>query len=147
MPIVTMSCCHACSYTAPATGNTATGHTVRSSAQPVLQWLMDKYQITTSQVNHNILQRDIPYLAACFDNAEFYVDALQLSPGEQIDVQRKESNHLAMIISLKIWKDKNPSQATFRVLLEMLIRLKKEEIVNEVCQYIKVSVCMCAIYL
>ena len=136
MPVVTMSCSHTA---------LATGHTSAQSANAVLQQLMDKYQLTNSQVNHEILQKDVPYLAAWFDNVELYVDAMELSPSEQSDVLMKklDSNHLAMIKCLNIWKRRKLSQATFRALLEMLVKLKKEAIADDICQYIKVSVCVC----
>ncbi len=123
-------------------------HTVGSSAPPVstaLQQLMDKCQLTTSQVNGEIQQEDVPCLAAYFDSVEFYVDMMNLTTSEQSDVRLKkiESNHLAMIECLKIWKRKKLSQATFGVLLEMLVKLKKGEIATQVCQYLKVSVCVC----
>ena len=135
--VATMSC----SYTA-----LATGYTVGSSSHPVsagVQRLMDNYQLTTSQVNREIQQKDIPYLAVSFDNVELYVDAMELSPGEQTDVHRKPHTHIAMIECLRIWKRKKLSQATFWALLEMLVKLKKETIANQICQYIKVSICVC----
>ncbi len=106
---------------------------------------MDKCQLTTTQVNGVIQQKDVSYLALNYDNVELYVDAMELTPGEQSDVRLKkiESNHLAMIECLKIWKSKKPSQATFRALLEMLVKMKKWEIAAQVCQYIKVSACVC----
>ncbi|XP_064391903.1 uncharacterized protein LOC135339643 isoform X3 [Halichondria panicea] len=110
-----------------------------SSAQPTtLQRLMDKHKLTTAQVNSEIQQKDIPLLAGYFDNVGFYIYLMELSPGEQSDVQLKknESNHLAMIECLTIWKRRKPSQATFRALLEMLVKLKKEEIAAKVCQCI-----------
>ena len=110
-----------------------------------LQQLMDKYQLTTLQINREIQQKNIPYLARHFDNVEVYIYLLDLTPGEQSDVRLKktESNHLAMTECLIIWKRKKPSQATFRALLEMLVMLRKEGIAAEVCQCMKVSVCVC----
>ncbi len=105
----------------------------------VLQRLMVKYQI---QVDREIQQIDVPYLAASFDSVEVYVDAMELSSGEQSDVRKMESNHIAMIRCLNIWKSKKLSQATFRALLEMLVQLKKEAIADHVCQYLKVDVCV-----
>ncbi len=130
LPVATMSCSH----TAPATGNT-----VGSSAQQ----LIDKYQLSTAQVDREIQQKDVPYLAAYFDNVEFYVDAMELSPGEQTDVHRKPNTRVAMIECLNIWKRKNLSQATYGALLEMLVKLKKEAIADQICQYIQVSVRSC----
>ncbi len=122
-------------------------YTVGSPAQSVrtaLQQLMDTHHLTTSQVDREIQQEDIPFFAVHFDNVEFYIYLLELTPGEQSDVMLKktESNHLAMTECLTIWRRKKPSQATFRALLEMLARLKKEGIAAEVCQYMKVSVCV-----
>ncbi len=126
-----------CSYTAPATG-----HTVGSSAQ-FFQQLMDKYQLTTAQIDREIQHEDVPILAAYFDDVDHYIDAMELSRSERSDVRLKgvvHSNHLAMIECLKIWKSKKPSQATFRALLDMLVKLKKGAIADQVCQYLKVGV-------
>ncbi|XP_064391884.1 uncharacterized protein LOC135339638 isoform X9 [Halichondria panicea] len=111
-----------------------------SPAQPVstvLQQLLGKCPLTTSQINREIQQKDIPYLAAYFDIVELYVDAMELNPGEQNDVSKKANTHASMIECLKIWKKRKLSQATFRVLLEMLVKLKKEAIADQVCQYLK----------
>ncbi len=121
-------------------------HTVGSSAQPVsavLQGLMDKYQITTSQVDSEIQQKDIPYLALQFGDVNLYVEMMGLTPGGQTDVNGADTNQLAMIKCLKLWTRKNPAQATFRALLEMLVKLKKKEIAMKICQYLKpVSLCV-----
>ncbi len=114
-------------------------HTSGSSAQPATKVLLDKYKLTTSQVDCEIQQKDVPYLAAYFDNVELYVDAMELTPGEQTDVNRKPNTHIAMIECLRLWKAKKPEQATFRTLLEMLVKLRKEEIAVKVCQYLEVS--------
>ncbi len=99
-------------------------HTLGSSAQPatkVLQGILDKYQLTTLQVECEIQQKDVPYLAAYFDNFELYVDAMESTPWEQTDVNRKPNTHIAMIECLRLWKAKKPEQAT---LLEMLVKLR-----------------------
>ncbi len=117
-------------------------HTVGSPAQPVstaLKQLMDNCQLSATQINCEIQQKDIPFLAAYFDIVELYVDVMELSPGEQNDVSKKANTHVAMIECLKIWKKRKLSQATFRVLLEMLVKLKKEAIAAQVCQYLKAS--------
>ncbi|XP_064392120.1 uncharacterized protein LOC135339784 [Halichondria panicea] len=114
-----------------------TRKTQGSSVSTALQQLMDTCPLTTAQVNREVQQEDVSYLAPCFDNVELYVDAMKLTPGEQSDVQLKKSNHLAMIECLKIWRGKQRSQATFRALLEMLVKLRKGEIADLVCQYLK----------
>ena len=79
----------------------------------VLQGLLDKYQLSPSQVNCQIQQVDIPCFTAYFDNVDFYVDLMELTTGEQTDVEGAKTNQLAVIKCLKIWKGKNPEQATF----------------------------------
>ena len=101
---------------------------------------MDKYQLTTAQIDREIQQEDVPILAAYFDNVDHYIDAMELSRSERSDVRLKGNHHLAMIECLKIWRSKNPSQATFRALLDMLVKLKKWAIAARVCQYLKVGV-------
>ncbi len=119
-------------------------HTIGLSTQPVLKQLMDKYQLSATQINHEIQQKDIPFLAAYFDNTKLYVDVMELTPGEQNDVIKEANTHVAMIECLKIWKKKNFSRATFRALLEMLVQLNKEAIAAQVCQYLK-GECLCAL--
>ena len=97
---------------------------------------MYTYHLTTAQVDSKIQQRDISYLAVYFDNVEHYVDAMELNRGEQNDVKKCADTHEAMIKCLKIWKGKKLSEVTFRILLEMLVKLNKEEIASKVCQYL-----------
>ena len=114
-------------------------------AQPVstaLQQLVDKCPLTTSQINCEIQQKDIPVLAACFDNTELYVDMMELTLSEQNDVFKETNTHVAMIKCLKIWKTKKRSQATIGALLDMLVKLKKGEVADQVCQCLQVSVCL-----
>ncbi len=126
--------------------HTASGEHSRQerSAPSVIQGLIDKYQLTTSQVNREIQQIDIPYLALHFDNDKLYVDAMELTDGEQNDVKKSADTHEAMIKCMKLWKGKSPAQATFRTLLEMLVKLSKEKIASQVCQYLiqKASLCV-----
>ncbi len=120
--------------------------TIGLSAQPatnVLQGLLDKYQLTTSQADLEIQQKDVPFLALHFDNVELYVDVMELTPGEQTDVKKSADTHEAMIKCLRLWKGKKHEQATFRTLLKMLVKLRKEEIAVKVCQYLEVHESAC----
>ncbi len=79
-------------------------YTVGSFAQPVspvIQELMDKFQLTTTQVDRKIQQIDIPYLAIHFDNVELYVDVMELSSGEQIDVKHADTSHDQVLETLE----------------------------------------------
>ncbi len=83
------------------------------------------HYFTNQLGDREIQQKDVSYLAACFDNVELYVDALELTPGEQTDVRLKKIDSITTYSYdqvFEIWKRKKPSQATFRALLEMLER-------------------------
>ena len=99
---------------------------------------MYTYHLTTAQVDSKIQQKHISYLAVYFDNSEHYVDAMELTRGEKNDVKKCADNREAMIKCLNIWIEKKFSQVTFRILLEMLVKLKKEGIASDVCQCLKV---------
>ncbi len=114
---------------------------IGSSAPVNLPSLMDTYHLTTAQVDSKIRQKDISYLAVYFDNVEHYVDAMELTSGEKNDVKKCADHREAMIKCLNIWIRKKCSQVTFRILLDMLVKLKKEEIASKVCQYL-VRLCM-----
>ncbi len=79
------------------------------------QRLLGKRQLMhyfTNQLGDGeIQQKDVSYLAACFDNVELYVDALELTPGEQTDVRLKKidsiTTYIAMIKCLKSGKERS----------------------------------------
>ncbi len=48
------------------------------------------HYFTNQLGDREIQQKDVSYLAACFDNVELYVDAFELTPGEQTDVRLKK---------------------------------------------------------
>ena len=102
-----------------------------------LKELMEKYSISDDQLDCEIEDKDIIILADYFDEAEYYLSNFGLSPAEQADVRSKttKGNRIAMNHCLLLWKQHNPSTATLRTLLEILLRLKKEEIAFRVCKY------------
>ena len=86
-----------------------------------------------------IQQQDFMYLASFFDDVEFYLDVMQLSDSDQTDVRRAVEKHgtqVGMCKCLKLWKQHNPSSATFKSLLDILNRLAKETIAGNVCSYL-----------
>ena len=86
-----------------------------------------------------INQKDLPYIASCFDNIELFVDAMELSPHEETDVRTTAATHgtqVAMNRCLKCWRTHSPSTATFGALLNMLLRLRKEQVADKVCKYL-----------
>ena len=89
------------------------------------------------QIDCEIEETDIIILADYFDNVENYLSIMGLSRAEQVDVTGKKtsSNQVAMAKCLSLWRRHNPSTATLRALLEILLSLRKEEIASKVCDY------------
>ena len=98
---------------------------------------MELYSVNSDQLDCEIEERDIVCLAEYFDNVELYVSVLGLTAAEQVDVRQMQvqGNQIAMIKCLSLWRRHNPSAATLRTLLEILLKLKKEEIASRVCKY------------
>ena len=68
---------------------------IGSSAQPVSSQLFNGCwanvnSLRTSQIVGEIQQKDVSYLAACFDSVELYVNALELTPGGKTDIRLKK---------------------------------------------------------
>ena len=98
-----------------------------------------KYKISGEKVESEVRQKDSPYVAACFDGIELYVNVLELSPHEEADVRTyaaTHGTHVAMNKCLEYWRTHNQSTATFRTLLDMLLRLEKQEVASKVCKYL-----------
>ena len=103
-----------------------------------LKNLIDKYSMNSDQLDCEIEDRDIIILAGYFDNVEYYLDVLGLAPAERNDVKRKlavDGTQIAMRDCLSLWRQHNPSTATVRALVKILLSLKKEEIASKVCMY------------
>ena len=97
-----------------------------------------KEQEVKRTIDSKIEQRDLPFLASHFDNVEYYLDVFELSPPEQTDVRNMvpQGTHIAMIRCLSLWRTHNPESATFRALIDILEKLKKELIAYKVLKYI-----------
>ena len=103
-----------------------------------LEKLIEKCGISSDQLNSEIEGSDMIILASYFDNVEYYLDILGLTPAEQSDVRRNNYIHgtqVAIKDCLLLWKQHYPFTATLRALLEILLRLRKEEIALKVCNF------------
>ena len=93
---------------------------------------------SSDQTDCEIEEKDIPYLAKHFDNVELYLMVFELTTAEQADVKiivHVHGNQEAMAKCLSLWRKHNPSTATLRALLDILLRLGREEIATKVCDY------------
>ncbi len=109
-----------------------------------IQELLGKYHVDTVQLDQEIPKKELPVIAAYFDNSvELYSQAMDMNAADQHDVRTALLQHDAQIAMMKCllkWMQRNPSEATFRTLLELLLRLNKTEVAAEVCQYLAQNV-------
>ncbi len=108
-----------------------------------LQKLIGKYRVDTVQLDQVIPDNTIPVIADYFHNVELCSQAMGLSPSTQRDVTNAiiiYDECTAMEKCLSLWKQRDPFKATYRALLELLLRLNKTEEAAKVCQYLAQNV-------
>ena len=99
---------------------------------------MSEYNISSDQLDAEIEESDVTFLAAYFDNVELYLKVVGLTEGEQADVKRMahtQGNQAAMTECLSLWRQHNPSTVILRTLLDILLKLRKQEVASNVCGY------------
>ena len=102
-----------------------------------IEELKERTKVTDSQLDTEIEKTDMIVLAAHFDTVDTYAVQLGLSPAEQSDItnsQLANGTQVAMDKALRLWRQHNPGAATYRALVEMMLRMGKEELALEVCQ-------------
>ena len=100
--------------------------------------LAEMYCMSSDQLNCEIEEVDMTILAGYFDDVEYYLNVLGLTPAEQTDIRTKaiaKGTQVAMNCCLLLWRRHNPFSTTLRTLLKMLLSLRKEEIAKKVCDY------------
>ncbi len=98
--------------------------------------------VTDEQLDREIEQDDLAPVAMHFDDVELYLNPLKLNGNEQIEVKRDafvKGNQVAVMNCFSIWRSHEPSEATFRVLIMILLDLGKEEIATTICQYLHIT--------
>ena len=81
-------------------------------------------------LNKRIEECHLPILAPHFDNPNAYAElGFNLARATKGDVRKCafDDNRLAMFKALKGWLDMNPLQATFRQLIEIILRIENDE--------------------
>ena len=100
---------------------------------------MKRHHLPDVQLNCEIGCGDIPLLAKYFDNIELYPKLMNLNPAEEQDVVNTlhaNGSQVAMIKCLSLWKGHDSFNATYVALLEILLRLEKGEIANNICLHL-----------
>ena len=98
------------------------------------------YGISEEQLNVKIREEDIIDLAGCFDSVLTYLDKLGLTAGQQTQVEdlaERRDILTAMTKALKFWRQPKPWLATYRTLLQILLDLKRGDVAERICLYIK----------
>ena len=101
--------------------------------------LKRKTGIDDSQLATVIREEDISKVAGLLDEVDIYLDMLGLLQAQQTDIKDiayRHSTTQAMTKALTLWRQPDPSAATFRALLEILLDLNREDMAVRVCQYI-----------
>ncbi len=107
--------------------------------QITFQELIMRYSLTDEQLNSELRDSDFPYLAEYFDCVTIYSCTMGLTPAEQADVNdlyHTRGTQVAITECLILWKRHDPYAATYRALLELLLRLRKKKIAEQVCQHL-----------
>ena len=103
-----------------------------------LEKLVETYSMSSKQLNCNLKERDITHLAYHFDSVELYLGVFELTAAEKADLKATAYLHgtqTAMSKCLSFWRSHNPSAATLRALLEILLSIGKEHIASKICNY------------
>ena len=106
-----------------------------------IEELKDRTNVTDSQLDTEIEERDMILLAAHFKvNIETLSVQLELTPADQRDVEDaafRYKTQTAVDKALRLWRKANPGAATYRALVEIVLRMgvNGTAIAEEVCKF------------
>ena len=98
--------------------------------------------VNDEQLDTTIRMRDTDALGQCFDSMSALLTKLSLSPAEATIVNRtagKQGNQAGIAHALRLWRNANPSKATYRTLLEIAESLRRDT-TSQICKYYQVHV-------
>ena len=90
-------------------------------------------------LDSEIKERDFHTLGRYFDTLSGLLERLNLIPAEHADINRtadRDGIQAGVAHALRLWHRVDPSRATFRNLVEILVTLRRMDIANQVCKYI-----------
>ena len=111
-------------------------------ATTALEDLIGPCNANSDDLDCKVEEKDASLVAEHFDHVELYLSQFDLTPAEKGDVMQLRhavGTQTAMIRCLQLWRKHNPSRATLRSLLEILLELKKEEIAWNVWNYYRLK--------
>ena len=97
--------------------------------------------VSDQQLDAEINERDFHMVGGSFDTSIFngLLGRLNLTTAEHSDVNRtadREGVQAGVAHALRLWRRLNPSRATFRALLFILLSLRRGDTSAQVCEYI-----------
>ena len=100
--------------------------------------LAERIDIEHPLLNNEIETTDFPVLASHFDNVIMYSLALGLTPAQQADVRHTKmlyDTQTAMMECLSLWHSRNPAAATYRTLVKVLQKIRRDDIACRVFKH------------
>ena len=112
----------------------------RLSVDLVIEELKAHTKVTNTQLDTEIEDSDMILLAVHFDNVETLSVQLRLTPADRQDVRNTEflsGTQSAVDKALRLWRKANPGAATYRALVEIVLRIEVNgtAIAEEVCKF------------
>ncbi len=107
--------------------------------QLTMDTLMINTGLTDKQVDQKIVTTDFPGIADIFNCIDDLCDQFELSNADKEDVRRTrnfEGTEAANKEALRKWIKKCRHEATFKNLLVILLKIRKEKIAREVAHYV-----------
>ena len=96
-----------------------------------------KARLTIEMLDIEIDPEQFSDLASNFADVELYIESMGLNDSEKGDVRNLtfQGNQKAMLRCFQYWRGHNSSNATYKTLLKIVAKLKKEEIVENLLQH------------
>ena len=109
---------------------------IDSTERLSIEKLQSSKGLSNYQLDQELKFEDLPLLAKLFDNATHYVGKFGLDTSQITDIEKKATALDAMYTALNLWRIKNPSVATYRNLLKIILSLDKGSTAFQVCDFL-----------
>ncbi len=77
-------------------------------------------------------------MATNFDSLDMFMEPLGLLPAQQADVKNRQflnGTRTAIMECLSLWNQRNPAAATYRSLVKLLLRMRRDDIASQVYKH------------
>ncbi len=94
--------------------------------------------IALGMLDREIEPSEFGVLASYFANVALFIEDMRLTPAEKGDVCTLVSSHgnqMAMLRCFRAWRSHNPACATYRTLLQIVLKVGQVEIAEHVLQH------------